>query len=62
MKRLDDAEISRTELDFYREKYHADYCTGNFTLTLCALNGVRKPLQAGCDPAEERLTSCISTR
>ena len=56
MKRLDDAEISRTELDFYREKYHADYCTGNFTPTLCALNGVRKPLQAGCDPAEKVLS------
>ncbi len=53
MTRLDDAEISRTELEFYRDKYHADYCTGNFTPTLCALSGVKPPLQAGCGPAEK---------
>ncbi len=53
MDRLNDAEISRTELEFYRDKYHADYCIGNFTPTLCALAGERMPLQAGCGPAEK---------
>ena len=55
MTGMSDAEISRLETEYFQKKYHADYCTGNFTPTLCALTGVRTPRQAGCPPAAQVL-------